>query len=113
MSAIYSQVPRDKGESTTGWNSSQDPGGMCVQGVHVGAQPTAESHTCWAELSEHEQDFSLECPPSSLPNTVLKEWEKNEAFVQSPGLPPGGVFLQHIFKGFLCNGCKTVGLCSP
>lgn len=25
---------------------------------------------------------------------------KNEVFVQSPGLPPGGVFLQRIFKAF-------------
>lgn len=63
-----------------------------------------DSHTCWSEPARHEQKFCLDCSPSfPTTNTVLKEWGWGwgDAFVQSPGLPPGGVFLQLIFKGFL------------
>lgn len=90
-----------------------DPGGICCPDsqvqrdcwwVHSPQWQNLESHTCWAEPARHEQKFCLDCSPSfPTPNTVLKGWGWGwgDAFVQSPGLPPGGVFLQLIFKGFL------------
>lgn len=82
------------------------PGGICCPDplaqrdfwwVHSPQWQNLESRTCWAEPALHEQKFCLDCSPSFPTfNTVLKEWGWGwrDAFVQSPGLPPGGVFLQ-------------------
>lgn len=104
-----------------GWKSSQGPRGICC--------PDSQSQrdSLWGQSPQWQAGgISSLWGRGRLAGTVVvsrmppfrpckhcANGGKKEVFVPSPGLPPGGVFLQHIFKGFLPAQVQDGGTLPP